>query len=112
MRIALALALTFWVTTVWTTYGRQTTSPRRPPLIIDSMAGHDTYSFYCASCHGARGKGDGPTASALEIKPPDLTLLARRRGGTFPRSDIEAFVRGGGRPVPAHGSGEMPVWGP
>jgi mono/diheme cytochrome c family protein len=112
MRITLALALTLWVTIVWTAAGQQTTAPRRPPLIINSIAGPDTYAFYCATCHGARGRGDGPTAAALEIKTPDLTSLARRSGGAFPRPYVEAFVTGSGRPAPAHGSGDMPVWGP
>jgi mono/diheme cytochrome c family protein len=112
MRTGLALALTFWATGVLTTAGQQTTAQRKPSLIIESLAGHDTYAFYCATCHGASGKGDGPTAAALEIRPPDLTQLSRRRGGTFPRTEVEDFVTGVGRPVPSHGSGDMPVWGP
>ena len=111
MRTTFALALTLWTTAVWTA-GQQTVAQRTPSLSIESLAGHDTYAFYCATCHGAHGKGDGPTAAALEIRPPDLTQLARRRGGTFPRTDVERFVTGGGRPVPSHGSGDMPVWGP
>jgi mono/diheme cytochrome c family protein len=112
MRTTVALAVTLWTTAVLTTAGQQTTAPRTPSLIIESLAGHDTYAFYCATCHGTRGKGDGPTAAALAISPPDLTQLARRRGGTFPRTEAEQFVTGGARPVPAHGSGDMPVWGP
>jgi hypothetical protein len=106
------LVLTLWTTAVLTTAGEQTTAQRKPPLIIESLAGHDTYAFYCATCHGTHGKGDGPTAAALAIRPPDLTRLAHRMGGTFPRTAVEDFVTGGGRPVPAHGSGNMPVWGP
>jgi mono/diheme cytochrome c family protein len=112
MRTTVALALTLWTAAVLTTDGGQTTASRKPSLSIESLAGHDTYAFYCASCHGAHGKGDGPTAAALAIRPPDLTQLARRRGGTFPRTDVEDFVTGGGRPVPSHGSADMPVWGP
>ena len=76
------------------------------------MTGHDSFYFYCATCHGADGKGSGPTAAALRITPPDLTLLTRRARGTFPRPELEAFVAGAGRAIPAHGSGDMPVWGP
>jgi mono/diheme cytochrome c family protein len=76
------------------------------------MTGHDSFYFYCATCHGADGKGGGPTAAALRVTPPDLTLLTRRARGTFPRTELEAFVAGSGRAIPAHGSGDMPVWGP
>ena len=106
------MALTIWTAAVLTTAGQQANAPRKPSLIIESLTGHDTYAFYCATCHGANGKGDGPAAAALKARPPDLTHLARGQGGTFPRTEVEDFVTGGGRPVPAHGSGAMPVWGP
>ena len=91
----------------------QTTGPRNPPLGISSLAGHDLFTFYCATCHGRLGTGDGPVAAALKSPPPDLTRLARRNGGTFPRERVEAFVTNGRDvPTPAHGSSDMPVWGP
>jgi mono/diheme cytochrome c family protein len=91
----------------------QTTSQKNPPLVISSMYGRDLFEFYCASCHGRDGKGSGPVVPALRIPPPDLTTITRRNSGTFPRARIEAFVTGdGGRLTPAHGSKEMPVWGP
>ncbi len=31
------------------------------------------YKMYCALCHGAAGKGDGPGAAALTPKPRDLS---------------------------------------
>ena len=91
----------------------QTTGPRNPPLVIRSLAGHDLFAFYCATCHGRTGTGDGPVAAALKSPPPDLTRLARRNDGTFPRQRVEAFVTNGGDVLsPAHGSADMPVWGP
>ena len=91
----------------------QTTSQQKPqPLVIESLAGEDSFNFYCASCHGHEGKGDGPVARALKTAPPDLTALARRNGGTFPTADVTSFIAGTGRPLPAHGPGDMPVWGP
>lgn len=91
----------------------QTTGQRTPPpLVIESLAGEDSFGFYCASCHGATGKGDGPVAKALKTAPPDLTVLARRNGGTFPTADVISFIDGTGRPMPSHGPGDMPVWGP
>jgi mono/diheme cytochrome c family protein len=90
--------------------GAQTTGPIVPPLAIKSMYGPDLYRHYCASCHGRDGTGGGPAASSLKSEPPDLTGLARRRNGVFPRRDVEAIIRGGS--IAAHGSEEMPVWGP
>jgi mono/diheme cytochrome c family protein len=91
----------------------QTTDPKKPDLVIRSMAGRDLFQFYCASCHGADGKGGGRAASALKVTPPDLTTLAQRNHGTFPTDRLEAFIKGEGRlSTPAHGSSEMPVWGP
>ena len=91
----------------------QTTGPRNPPLVIRSLAGRDLFAFYCATCHGRKGTGDGPVAAALKSPPSDLTQLARRNGGTFPRQRVEAFVTGDGDvEMPAHGSSDMPVWGP
>jgi len=91
----------------------QTTAHTSPPLIIKSMAGGDLFRFYCASCHGVDGRGHGPVAASLRTAPPDLTLLTRRHGGSFPRADVALYLTGE-EPVPAaaHGTKDMPVWGP
>jgi len=93
----------------------QSTLPGRgqstPSLILDSIAGRDSFEFYCASCHGTGGKGDGPIASALKVPPSDLTSLARRYRGAFPKDLVLAVVMGGGQPMPGHGSADMPAWG-
>jgi mono/diheme cytochrome c family protein len=84
-----------------------------PDLVIRSMAGRDLFEFYCASCHGRDGRGDGHVASALKTPPPDLTTLTQRNRGTFPAERVEDVIRGGKRgSTPAHGSSDMPVWGP
>jgi mono/diheme cytochrome c family protein len=91
----------------------QTTGPRLPPLAIPSLAGRDLFEFYCATCHGRDGKGNGPVAAALKVPPPDLTRLAHDNGGKFSRQRVETFVNDEGRVlVPAHGTSDMPVWGP
>jgi mono/diheme cytochrome c family protein len=90
----------------------QQTGRTPPPLVIPSMSGGDLFRFYCASCHGRDGKGDGPVATALNRRPPDLTSIARRNSGRFPTDRVERFVTGDREPSPAHGSAEMPVWGP
>jgi mono/diheme cytochrome c family protein len=89
--------------------------PQRQPatsLALESVAGRDSYEFYCASCHGTKGHGDGPVASALKTRPPDLASLARRSGGAFPKDRVLAIVTGADRQIVSHGSTEMPVWGP
>jgi mono/diheme cytochrome c family protein len=86
--------------------------PTTPPLILESITGRDSFEFYCASCHGKTGKGDGPTAPALKTRPADLSSLARRNGGAFPKDRVLAVVTGSDRRIAAHGSTDMPVWGP
>jgi mono/diheme cytochrome c family protein len=70
----------------------------------------ELYDRLCASCHGADGRGDGPVAKDLIVRPANLTTLAARRGGTFPREAV-VNVLSGQRRVAAHGTREMPVWG-
>ena len=38
------------------------------------------FTRYCAGCHGATGKGDGPAVAALNPKPKDLTDKAYMAG--------------------------------
>ncbi len=79
--------------------------------LSDSLAGADSFSLYCASCYGSGGRGDGSVAPALRARPADLTTLARRNNGTFPRDRVRDFIAGAGRTLAAHGTTEMPVWG-
>ena len=91
----------------------QATARTEPDLVITSMAGRDLFDFYCASCHGRDGKGQGFAAAALKKAPPDLTTLASRNHGGFPTERVTAIIKGEDRvPTPAHGSSDMPVWGP
>ncbi|MFZ0099026.1 MAG: cytochrome c [Gemmobacter sp.] len=48
----------------------------KSPLPEPEPTGAEDFANYCASCHGAGGKGDGPAAADLEKKPADLTQLA------------------------------------
>jgi mono/diheme cytochrome c family protein len=86
--------------------------PVTPPFVISSLSGGDLFQFYCATCHGHAGKGDGPVVQSLKKQPPDLTTIAARNGGHFPSEALLRFVAGDDRLVDAHGSREMPVWGP
>jgi mono/diheme cytochrome c family protein len=87
--------------------------PTQPPTIaIESLAGRDSFARYCASCHGAGGRGDGPVAAELRTSPADLTSLTQRNDGAFPRDHVRDVVAGLDRGLSAHGTREMPVWGP
>lgn len=72
--------------------------------------GRGTFQRYCSSCHGAEGKGDGPIAKVLRTPPADLTLIAKRRGGTFADDEVSKFIDGR-NDIAAHGPRDMPVWG-
>ena len=76
-----------------------------------AASGKEMFVAYCASCHGADAKGNGPAAAALNSKPADLTALAAHNGGKFPSSRVMSILRGEAT-VTAHGNRDMPVWGP
>ena len=73
-------------------------------------AGPEVFRTYCATCHGASARGDGPLAAHLRFSPPDLTLLAKRNGGTFDDAQVHRIIDGR-QPVKGHGGPDMPVWG-
>jgi mono/diheme cytochrome c family protein len=82
---------------------------RFPPTYMPS--GEQMYKQYCAVCHGTDAKGHGPMASLLKIPPPDLTTLAKRHAGKFPYDYVSGILEFGPG-VSAHGSSDMPTWGP
>jgi mono/diheme cytochrome c family protein len=85
---------------------REGIAPTRDQLVLEGKA---TYERSCASCHGIDARGDGPVASSLKVRPADLTQLARRNGGVFPRTEVIAIVTGE-TPIAAHGTRDMPIW--
>ena len=74
------------------------------------VAGSEVFKTYCAVCHGTGGKGNGQLADALRVKPADLTILAKKNGGTFPKDQTLRIVDGR-KAVKGHGGADMPVWG-
>ena len=76
-----------------------------------ATSGKEMFNSYCAVCHGADGKGNGPAASALKTAPIDLSALAQKNGGKFPAAHVATVIRGQGA-LPSHGSQDMPMWGP
>lgn len=87
------------------------TIERVPVKSTSSASGKEMFTSYCAVCHGADGKGSGPAASALKTPPVDLTQLSKNNGGKYPAMKVSSAIRGS-NDLPAHGSKEMPVWGP
>jgi mono/diheme cytochrome c family protein len=110
-RVLSALLLAFGLTVAATAGGGQVRQDF-PLLELDSLVGQEAFDRHCAACHGTDGRGQGPVTEALRSRPPDLTTLARRSGGVFPREELAGYIAGTGREVPAHGTGDMPVWGP
>ena len=74
-------------------------------------SGDEMYKEYCAVCHGKTGKGDGPAVAALKTAPPDLTMLTKKNGGKFPSDHVTAVLSMGVEEA-AHGTKDMPIWGP
>ncbi len=52
----------------WTPSQASLTAP------FDLPSARTTYATLCATCHGESGRGDGPTASQLNSRPPDFSL--------------------------------------
>lgn len=74
-------------------------------------SGQQMFTNYCAPCHGVDGRGQGPVAPVLKTPPPDLTLLSRNNKGKYPGTRVVTVLENGPS-LPAHGSAQMPVWGP
>jgi len=67
----------------------------------DAKAGKKVFEQNCASCHGAKGKGDGAAAAALNPKPANFTLGKFKYGSGD--ADLAKTIK--------NGKGSMPPWG-
>lgn len=56
--------------------------------------GGELYATFCAACHGAGGRGDGPSATGMTPPPADLTGLSARNGGVFPLVRVMGKIYG------------------
>jgi mono/diheme cytochrome c family protein len=73
----------------------------------DPAAGRATYEKICATCHGTTGKGDGPAAAALPVKPQNHTN--GQYMNTLTDEYLFKIVKEGGASV---GKAQfMPAWG-
>ncbi len=86
--------------------------PAKSNLAHLPLEGARIFQQHCATCHGSDGRGHGPAAGALQEPPQDLTLLSRRNGGKFPYQQVKEIIQGTRNATAAHGSREMPIWGP
>jgi len=64
------------------------------PSMPEAPDGAKFYAENCVSCHGMSGRGNGPLAKELDASPTDLTLLARKNGGNFPRAWALSYIYG------------------
>jgi mono/diheme cytochrome c family protein len=92
-------------------FAQEKTVKKVPIQPTSPASGADMYKQYCAVCHGPDGKGSGPAAAELKTKPADLSTLAKRHEGKFPDDYVVTVLRFGVK-APAHGSSDMPTWGP
>jgi len=79
-------------------------------VTLEDYSGAELFDRFCASCHGAQARGDGPVSRSLNVAVPDLTTIAARYG-EFPAGQIRDIIDGRGIDVRAHGTRTMPVWG-
>ena len=78
-----------------------------PELGYNGRQGKALFEYYCATCHGTAGRGDGFNSYNLDPKPRDLTdpeLQAERSD-----EDLAAVIRSGGGAAGL--STGMPPWG-
>lgn len=78
--------------------------PAAPPVTPEAVArGAQVYvKGECAECHGQEGRGDGPSARDLSVRPPDLT---RRpfKGGPAAGDIVRTLLTGlDGTPMPSY----------
>ena len=83
---------------------------RIPARSTATLTGQDLFREYCAVCHGTDATGEGPAATALKVKPANLTQISRKNDGKYPEIRVQRVINGEDE-VSAHGSREMPVWG-
>jgi mono/diheme cytochrome c family protein len=83
---------------------------QRPAAAQKVDFGKAEYEDKCATCHGVKGAGDGPTAPFLTKRAADLTTLAKKNNGILPVAAIYEVVEGG-KEASVHGTRDMPVWG-
>ncbi|GJL56005.1 MAG: hypothetical protein NPIRA02_31370 [Nitrospirales bacterium] len=80
-------------------FGEQTVKAEN--VVADPQNGRTVFDMNCATCHGASGKGDGPTGAYMSPPPADLTSEDVR---TDPEPELLSIISNG---MPGKG---MPAW--
>jgi mono/diheme cytochrome c family protein len=75
----------------------------------EPISGQAAFLESCAGCHGNDARGAGEVGRTLDKVPPDLTGLAARNGGVFPRDAVMSTIDGLTRRP--HFSADMPEFG-
>jgi mono/diheme cytochrome c family protein len=78
-----------------------------PDQDYNAREGAALFHYYCATCHGNEGHGDGLNAYNLDPKPRDLSDPAFQKKRTD--DDLAGVIRSGGGVAGL--STEMPPWG-
>jgi len=85
--------------------------PQAPPVTPERIArGKQLYAdAECLACHGASGRGDGPSAPTLKdqnelpIATPDLRSASRFKNGSKPQDVYRTLMTGlAGTPMPSY----------
>ncbi|WP_417523140.1 c-type cytochrome [Marinovum sp.] len=66
----------------------------KPNEMPQAEEGRRLFVESCALCHGPSGRGDGPASDGLTPPPADLTRIAARNGGVFPRAKVLSTLDG------------------
>lgn len=87
--------------------GSEETARSVAPTPSNASSGAELYARFCSSCHGLDGRGDGPNATALPVRPSNHTDGARMAL----RSDDALYdtIAGGGAIM--NRSPRMPAFG-
>jgi hypothetical protein len=83
--------------------GRTNASPIFPRF---ATRRHCRVTAYCSGCHGLSGKGDGPAAKTLPVKPADHTRIEMNK---YTDQYLVEIISKGGAGVGK--SSQMPAWG-
>ena len=78
-----------------------------PPPSYELRLGKQAFQYYCQSCHGETGAGDGFNAFNLDPRPRDLSDPAFQRKKTD--AELSDAIQRGGAGVGL--SALMPPWG-
>jgi mono/diheme cytochrome c family protein len=109
-RVPLIVSGLFTVAAAFAMFSVEANAQEPPSPSQQTIAGAANFDQYCVVCHGKDAKGTGPLAATLKKKPADLTELAKRNGGTYPREMVYQIIDGD-KPIKGHGGGDMPEWG-